>query len=161
MASACPRHTSPQRVTRARATLRLLNTSDFVPQAAFYWETPPTTLATAAATPFTFVTKAAHTLARAEPDAGPFAAQLKECAGLAEARSFGNLGGDATLVSPCAMQGESAAYAHLGKFVRRAPAAQQAAFWTMVGQTISQTLAARGDAPTWVSTDGLTTSSQP
>ena len=55
-------------------------------QAAFYWETPPTTLATAAATPFTFVTKAAHTLARAEPDAGPFAAQLKECAGLAEAR---------------------------------------------------------------------------
>ena len=78
-----------------------------------------------------------------------------------QARSFGNLGGDATLVSPCAMAGESAAYAHLGKFVRRAPAAQQAAFWTMVGLTISQTLAARGDAPTWVSTDGLTTLSQP
>ena len=51
------------------------------------------------------------------------------------------------------MQGESAAYAHLGTFVRRAPAAQQAAFWKKVGQTISQTLAARGDAPTWVSTD--------
>ena len=51
------------------------------------------------------------------------------------------------------MQGEAAAYAHLGTFVRRAPAAQQAAFWKKVGQTISQTLAARGDAPTWVSTD--------
>ena len=77
-----------------------------------------------------------------------------------QARSFGNLGGDATLVSPCAMAGESAAYAHLGKFVRRAPAAQQDAFWKMVGLTISQTLAARGEAPTWVSTDGLTTPPQ-
>ena len=52
------------------------------------------------------------------------------------------------------MAGESAAYAHLGKFVRRAPAAQQAAFWRTVGATIGHTLAARGAAPTWVSTEG-------
>eukprot|EP00321_Phaeocystis_globosa_P001026 CAMPEP_0118824714 /NCGR_PEP_ID=MMETSP1162-20130426/10795_1 /TAXON_ID=33656 /ORGANISM="Phaeocystis Sp, Strain CCMP2710" /LENGTH=297 /DNA_ID=CAMNT_0006755355 /DNA_START=1 /DNA_END=890 /DNA_ORIENTATION=+ len=125
------------------------------PHAAFYWETPPTSLASAAATRFAFVTVAAPALARAEPDPGPFAAQLEPCAGAAEARSFANLGGDATLVAPCAMAAAPAAqYAHLGSFVRRAAAAQQAAFWREVGETIARTLEARGEAPTWVSTEG-------
>ena len=44
-----------------------------------------------------------------------------------QARSFANLGGDATLVAPCAMAAAPAAqYAHLGSFVRGAAAAQQA-----------------------------------
>ena len=45
-------------------------------QAAFYWETPPTSLASAATTRFAFVTVAAPTLALAEPDPGPLAAHL-------------------------------------------------------------------------------------
>jgi hypothetical protein len=44
--------------------------------------------------------------------------------------------------------------AHLGSFVRRAGAAQQAAFWREVGETVARSLAARGEAPTWVSTEG-------
>ena len=60
-------------------------------QAAFYWETPPTSLASAATTRFAFVTVAAPALARAEPDPGPFAAQLEPCAGAAEARGLANL----------------------------------------------------------------------
>ena len=64
-----------------------LTAPDFGLQAAFYWETPPTTLATAAATRFSFVTVAARSLSQAEPDPAPFAAQLKECQGAAEARS--------------------------------------------------------------------------
>ena len=67
-----------------------------------------------------------------------------------QARSFGNLRGDATLISPCEIAGESAAYTHLGTFVRGAPAAQRASFWRTVGLTIAQTLATRGGAPTWV-----------
>ena len=45
-------------------------------QAAFYWETPPTSLASAATTRFAFVTVAAPALALAEPDPGPLAAHL-------------------------------------------------------------------------------------
>eukprot|EP00908_Phaeocystis_cordata_P008071 Transcript_18739.p2 GENE.Transcript_18739~~Transcript_18739.p2 ORF type:complete len:296 (-),score=102.36 Transcript_18739:1230-2117(-) len=125
------------------------------PHAAFFWETPPTTLEGAAARPFEFVTVRAPNLEDVEPDPKPFSATLSGCAGAAEARSFANLGGDATLVAPCAGAAVApSTYAHIAKFVRDAPAAQRDAFWRAVGRAVGETLRARGAAPTWVSTEG-------
>jgi len=125
------------------------------PHKAFFWEAPPTTLALARSRPFEFVTVRAASLEGIEADSGPFSAQLGSCAGAAEGRSFSNLGGDATLVSPCAATGvPEQHYAHVAAFVRGAPVAQRDSFWRSVGTAAAETLRRRGEAPTWINTEG-------
>lgn len=125
------------------------------PHKAFLWEASPTTLALARSRPFEFVTVRAAGLEGIEADSGPFSAQLGSCAGAAEGRSFSNLGGDATLVSPCAATGvPQQHYAHIAAFVRGAPAAQRDSYWRAVGATAAETLRLRGEAPTWMNTEG-------
>lgn len=122
---------------------------------AFFWELPPVSLSSAASTPFEMVTVAATGLAAAGADAGPFSRQLGPCAGTLSIQSFPNLGGDATLVAPCAAAGvPSDVYSSLASFVRGAPAEQAAKLWREVGAALSVTLRRRGAEPTWVSTEG-------
>ncbi|KAL3930947.1 MAG: hypothetical protein SGPRY_001326 [Prymnesium sp.] len=124
------------------------------PHPSFYWETPPLTSATAATTPFQFVTVRAHSLEGLRADSTPFAKQLTGCVG--DARSFANIGGDAQLVSPCSpLDGlVPSSHAHLAAFVRSSSAQQQRTFWRELGSTVQRTLRARGHLPTWVSTAG-------
>lgn len=85
-----------------------------VPYAAFRWEMPAVTAATAD---------------RFDADAG-------------NVLPFPNLGGDAILVVPRPIAAPTA-YGHLAAFVRRAPAHQQDAFWQAVGAAMSARLGAR------------------
>jgi hypothetical protein len=118
-----------------------------VPFAAFRWELPALTAATAAR-PFECVVLDSPELARA-PDPTPFAKWFaRERA--AEVVEFGNLGGDAILIAPRPL-GEPAAYVHLGVFVRQAPPAQRAALWAAVGAAMHRRL---GKRPVWLNTAG-------
>jgi hypothetical protein len=117
------------------------------PAPAFFWETPPVSRATTGQ-PFECVLVDAPGLAAVDADPLPFRAHL---AGRAGVCTFDNLGGDATLVAPCADVGAEA-YAHLAATVRRAPAEQLHELWHAVGEVLEQRLA---DAPCWVSTSGL------
>ena len=122
------------------------------PHHAYYWETPPLSRH-ATDQPFEFVTINAPHL---ETDADTYSFAEHLCRG-PSASSFRNLGGDATLVSPCPAPGvPPAAYAHLGAFVRSTavPTEQRDAFWREVGRAIGGALRERADAPTWVSTEG-------
>ncbi len=121
---------------------------------AFFWETPPLTAATAATTAFEFVTVPGSLDGTADP--GPFSSHFAACpAGDGPVISFANLGGDATLVVPCAASGvPEATYAHFAAFTRGAPKAQRLALWRQLGGAIRELLPTRGDAPTWVSTAG-------
>ena len=121
---------------------------------AFFWETPPLTAATAATTAFEFVTVPGSLDGTA--DRGPFSSHFAACpAGDGPVISFANLGGDATLVVPCAASGvPEATYAHFAAFTRGAPKAQRLALWRQLGGAIRELLPTRGDAPTWVSTAG-------
>ena len=121
---------------------------------AFFWETPPLTAATAATTQFEFVTVPGSLDGTA--DRGPFSSHFAACpAGDGPVISFANLGGDATLVVPCAASGvPEAAYAHFAAFTRGAPKAQRLETWRQLGGAIREVLPKRGDAPTWVSTAG-------
>ena len=121
----------------------------------FFWELPPLTLASASARPFEMVTVAAPNLAGAPVDEQTFAAQLSPCAGQADAVAFPNLGGDATLVSPCASTATPpSAYTTIGHFLREAPTEQKARFWMRLGLALRDTLTERAARPTWISTEG-------
>lgn len=125
------------------------------PHNAFFWETPPLSLATMGSTTFGFITLPAPHLSSVEPDTSSFSAQLGSCAGMPVARSFRNLGGDALLVSPCAATGVAlSSYTHLAAFIRSAPAAQIDALWLTLGQALGSELSTRGASPSWVSTEG-------
>lgn len=113
------------------------------PYAAFFWETPPVTDATADRA-FEFILRDAPALARMTPEPAAFA---REIAGR-RAAAFPNLGGDALLVAP----GPSGDYPHLAAFARSAPRNLQHAFWGCVGESVAAHLSAR---PLWVSTSGL------
>ena len=121
---------------------------------AFFWETPPLTAATAATTQFEFVTVPGSLDGTA--DRGPFSSHFAACpAGDGPVISFANLGGDATLVVPCAASGvPEATYAHFAAFTRGAPAGQRLALWRQLGAVVTEVLSERGDAPLWVSTAG-------
>ncbi len=117
------------------------------PFAAFRWETPPLTAATADR-PFESVLLDSPWLAT-EPDAEAFAEHFG-IAGSAGVVEFPNLGGDAILVAPTPASPLSA-YAHIGAFARRAPAAQRRALWSRVGAAMARRL---GPRPVWLSTAG-------
>ena len=94
------------------------------PFAAFRWETPPLTTATADR-PFELVLLDSPSLDR-PPDRDAFAAHFHDAPdGVV---TFPNLGRDALLVVPCP-GGPPDAYGHLAAFVRQAPEAQRHALW--------------------------------
>jgi hypothetical protein len=117
------------------------------PFAAFRWETPPITTATANR-PFEFVLLDSPGLAR-NPDADAFAEYLGEVAtdGVV---AFANLGKDAIMVVPCP-NGPLSAYGHLAAFVRQAPESQRHALWALVGAAMQRRLSSK---PVWLSTAG-------
>lgn len=117
------------------------------PFAAFRWETPPISIATADR-PFEFVLLDSPGLG-GDPDAEAFAEHFD---GAPEdgVVAFSNLGKDAILIVPCP-RGPHAAYGHLGAFVRQAPEAQRHALWERVGAAMERRLGAR---PVWLSTAG-------
>lgn len=106
---------------------------------AFRWETPPVTRATIQR-PFEFVLLDAPELDRAA-DPSDFAGHFHG-AGDNRIVIFTNL------VSPVA---SNTAYAHLGAFVREAPAAQCSALWQGVAEAMARRL---GERPAWLSTAG-------
>ncbi|MFN0052736.1 MAG: DUF6940 family protein [Planctomycetales bacterium] len=118
------------------------------PYAAYRWETPPITAATASR-PFEFVILDSPGLARTPSD-GAFAQHFDSAATKRSVVEFPNLGRDAILVAPCP-QGASSAYGHLAAFVREAPVPQQHALWTLVGEAMERRL---GISPVWLSTAG-------
>jgi hypothetical protein len=118
-----------------------------MPYAAFRWETPPLTAATANR-PFEFVVLDSPGLA-SRPDPDAFAEHFHGAAEGAVVQ-FPNLGNDAILVVPVP-GGPPAAYGHLAAFVRQAPAPQKHALWEVVGAAMQQRL---GVKPVWLSTAG-------
>ncbi len=117
------------------------------PFAAFRWETPPITLATASR-PFEFVLLDSPGLA-SHPDRSAFADHFDK-AGEAGVVEFPNLSKDAILVVPCP-NGPITAYGHIGSFVRQAPAVQVHELWAAVGAAMQRRLSA---VPVWLSTAG-------
>lgn len=117
------------------------------PFEAYFWETPPMTLATAART-FEFVLVDSLALAALPPDPDAFAGHFKAAEAVA---TFPNLGGDAVLVAPAPL-GQPATYTHLAAFTRQAPIGHQHALWQAVGTAVTKRLSA---APLWLSTSGL------
>jgi hypothetical protein len=117
------------------------------PFAAFRWETPPITTATANR-PFEFVLLDSPGLA-SNPDVDAFAEHFGGAAagGVLE---FPNLGNDALLVVPCP-NGPLSAYGHIGAFVRKALEPQKHALWVLVGAAMQRRL---GTKPVWLSTAG-------
>ncbi len=116
---------------------------------AFFWEHPPVTLGTVDRKA-QFALLEAPSLARIQPDPGPFEAQFARLPD-ADVISFPNLGGDALLVVPSPV-GPLEAYPHLAAFLRRAPATQVRALWRSTAVAVRETL---GSRPCWLSTSGL------
>ena len=118
-----------------------------LPYAAFFWEMPPL-LASTLAQDFECVFVDSPGLAAVQPQPEVFRQYfLRSCDGVA---SFGNLGGDATLIAPEPDAGLD--YSHLAKFCRSAPLHQQIALWQRVGKLSLQQVGAQ---PLWLSTSGL------
>jgi hypothetical protein len=117
------------------------------PFAAYFWECPPVTAATAARS-FEFVLVDSPHLAAVPPDPRAFASHLKADDDTA---TFWNLGRDALLVAPCPKVSPTA-YTHLAAFARGAPTEQQHALWQAVGAAVAGHISA---APLWLSTSGL------
>jgi hypothetical protein len=117
------------------------------PFAAYFWECPPVTDATATRS-FEFVLVDSPPLAQLPPDPQAFAGHFRP--GEATA-TFWNLGRDAVLVAP-SPAAPVAVYPHLAAFSRSAPIAQQHALWRAVGTALARRI---GPAPVWLSTSGL------
>ena len=120
-----------------------LNLLADAPFPEFRWETPPITAKTAQR-PFEFVLLESPGLAR-EPEPEYFETQFRAAKPGEQAIAF-RFHKDAIFIAPCPL---GPGYAHLAAFVRQAPASQQQAFWSLVGQTMEQRLS---DQPVWLST---------
>jgi hypothetical protein len=120
-----------------------------LPWRAVYWECPALTAA-ALNDPFECVALEAPSLMglAAEPDA--FRAQLDAAPPHSLVAVFPNLSGDAILVAPTEAK-DGRGYPHLGAFLRAAPQAQIAAFFSALA---SQGLSLCREGPAWVSTAG-------
>jgi hypothetical protein len=116
---------------------------------AYFWETPPVCAATLGRG-FEFVVIDAPTLARLTPDEAAFSEHFGRV-GPGHPVAFPNLGADAVLVAP-APSSASSAYAHLGRFVREAPAVEAHALLAEVGAQVRRRL---GSRRLWLSTSGL------
>ncbi len=120
-----------------------------LPWRAFYWECPALTAATLR-DPFECVALEAPSLIglTAEPDA--FRAHLDATPPGSLVAVFPNLSGDAILVAPTEAE-DRRGYPHLGAFLRAAPQAQIAAFFSALAL---QGLRLCQEAPAWLSTAG-------
>ena len=118
------------------------------PFAAFRWETPAV-VQTNLDRPFEFVVLDSPGLAT-RPVRHSFADQFRLARQDESVVTFANLGKNAVLVAPCPV-GADDAYAHLGDFVRYAPAAQRSQLWQQVGEAMAQRVSER---PVWLSTAG-------
>jgi hypothetical protein len=118
------------------------------PYAAFAWEAPALSAATADRDAV-FAIIDSPSLARVDPDPSPFASQLAECDRVA---TFANLGGDAVLIAPSPRVAPGAT--HLAAFVRSAPADVIDDLWSAVGRAVARRRAAKPE-PLWISTAGL------
>lgn len=127
----------------------LAETLAALPFEAFFFETPPTTLA-AQREPFEAAILDAPALRRVRADRRDFDALFAKSPE-ADVIAFPNLGGDATLVVPTPRSSPDA-YGHLGAFVRLAPRSQVDALLARLGREVTQHLSS---APLWVSTAGL------
>ena len=128
----------------------ILRRSDY---SAYFWEHPPLTVSGIAG-PAEFVLLAAPMLETVQADAGPFAEYF--VAARTDDHSptvvrFQNIGGDALLVAPCPVTLDRG-YAHLGEFIRNAPAEQVREFWRVTAGAVQDRLGAQ---PLWLSTSGL------
>jgi hypothetical protein len=124
-------------------------TLEALPWRAFYWECPALTPASLD-DPFECVALEAPSLVglAAEPDA--FRAHLDAAPPGSLVAVFPNLRGDAVLVAP--KEGDDGrGYPHLADFVRAAPQAQIAAFFSALA---SRGLSSCREGPAWVSTAG-------
>lgn len=119
------------------------------PYAAYFWETPPVTLARVDRD-FEFTVSDCPPLAGVAADAGTFARYFAS-ASTEPVTEFPNINHDARLVVPCPC-GPLDAYPHLAAFSRQAPRAQQLALWRRVGEAVRRRLSGR---PLWVSTSGM------
>ncbi len=120
------------------------------PFPAYFWETPPVTRATVNRG-FEFVLVDSKSLAGVRSDQQAFANHFVSAISGASVIEFPNLGGDATLIVPCAGEPLSA-YSQISTFARHAPANQQHQLWTMVGAALERQLGAQ---PIWLNTSGL------
>jgi len=116
---------------------------------SFFWEHPPL-LQKNLADPAEFMLIDAPTLTGLRADQETFRDHFAS-AGSDATVVFESLGGDATLIAPCAIAGTQNCV-HLASFVRAAPADLICAFWQTLGQTVLNSL---GDRPLWLSTSGL------
>jgi hypothetical protein len=119
------------------------------PFAAYRWETPPVTAATAGRD-FEFVLLDSPALDRT-PDPHPFAEQFEAATTGQSVVTFPNLSGDAVLVVPRPASNHST-YGHLAAFVRHAPEPQKHELWRSVGVAMEARL---GNRPIWLSTAGM------
>ena len=116
-----------------------------VPFDAYCWECPPVNERNRSH-PFECVFASSPSLARMAPEPGAFAEHFRQDR---DAVTFGNLGGDAVLVTPCP-EGDRD-FSHLAQFTRAASAARQDAFWQAVGDAVDARV---GSRPMWLSTAG-------
>jgi|HubBroStandDraft_1064217.scaffolds.fasta_scaffold203260_1 hypothetical protein len=120
-----------------------------LPWRAFYWECPALNPA-ALSDPFECVALEAPSLIglTAEPEA--FRARLDAAPPGSLVAVFPNLSGDAVLVAPTEVD-DRRGYPHLAAFLRAAPQAQIAAFFSALA---SEALGSCRQGPAWVSTAG-------
>lgn len=127
--------------------ISLLETAPF---SAYFWETPPITLATANRE-FEFVLVDSPSLAKTTSEPDSFQEYFAETSEDEQIITFENLGNDALLIVPCP-RGKISTYTHIASFIREASLSQKHALWQTVGKQICQRL---NDHPLWVSTSGL------
>ena len=120
------------------------------PFAAYFWETPPTTIATSTR-PFEYVVTDAPGLASAASETEAFREHFSKDDDADGVVTFRNLGGDATLVVPCPLA-ELAVYAHVAAFVRDAHESQRHALFRAIG---AAAVASSSERPQWISTAGM------
>ena len=120
------------------------------PYPAFFWEMPPIRRSQTDI-PYEFMLIRSDALARMAPDTDAFAAQFRSVGSFVA--TFPNIGGDAVLVAPEQIA-IAACYAHLGAFVRSAPAPQRQELFRALGNAVDGVLR-KHDRRIWVSTSGL------
>jgi hypothetical protein len=120
-----------------------------LPWRAFYWECPALTTATLS-DPFECVALEAPSLVGLRAERGAFRAHLDAAPLGSLVAVFPNLSGDAVLVAPTEAE-DGRGYPHLAAFLRAAPQAQIAAFFSAL---VSHALRSCRERPAWVSTAG-------
>jgi hypothetical protein len=126
-----------------------------MPYEALFWENPPLQ-PDHLQQEFECICADSSALAAVHAEPHVFRAALRERRDGSDVATFANLGGDALLVVPACLPGEDPRnYAHLARFVRRAPPAQRREFWRQVGTAVLQQLNGAAVSPLWLSTSGL------